>query len=167
MTKQTIIFSTTNQIFSRLIRFFTKSKVSHCAIGLDIGGMDMVAHATVSGIVLVPRSRFTENNTIIKEFIINQDIENNIVKVFEDLGVQYDYVGVFGFGLVNVLKRWFGLKIKNPLASSKAMVCSEFVVALNKYNNKIESWKDIDPETITPQELLDICYLDTDNFIPL
>lgn len=163
---QSIIFSTTNEIVSRLIRFITGSTVSHCAVSFDINGVQMVAHATIGGVVLISRQQFNAANTVVEEYQFVDDMSTEITNALKTTGVRYDYTGLIGFGYAFLLRKWLGIKAMNPLASPTAMVCSEFVMSLNKHM-EIESWSALDPETMTAEDLLQICKRDKDNFIKL
>lgn len=152
----TIGFSTTDEYLQRLIRWFTRSKTSHCWFSTELEGVPVIVHATIGGIKIEPRVTWEKHNKIVSEFAYSSDISEGVKHAFTLLGTKYDYVALLGYIFVIFWKRWFGKKIKNFLASPNAMVCSELLVNLAKHGS-ISEWENLDPERTTPQDLLSIC----------
>jgi len=148
-------FSTTNLWISRLIRWFTRSKVSHAWIAYDSTELNSVivleAHYTFRAI---PYLLFKKQNKVIAEFEIkNGYTPAMVVACAKFLGTDYDYTGIFG-GIIVSIGRWLKLKWKNPLGNPKAQTCSEAVLRAlqaGQYPNANE----FDPESITPQQLME------------
>lgn len=155
-----IVFTVSDSFVSKAIRWVTKSETSHVAIGTEIFGVPVFMHSTVGGVQITPRERYLKNNRVVAEYVANVDVEsklrNNVMKVAEYLGEKYDYIGLVGYAILIFAWRLFRKKIKNPLASPTAMVCSEFVVHLNA-DGDIPEWDGLDPERTHPQELLERC----------
>jgi hypothetical protein len=157
--KTTLVFSTSNAFISRAIAWFTRSKASHVMIGIELYGKPFLLHCTAGGVQVTPREKWFRENRLVSEWRFKRDMTDGLRHAMSHLGTQYDYVTLFGWGAVILLWRWFKIRAKNPLASSKAMVCSEFVVHLGEPedgNNSIPEWQGLDPETTHCQDLLDL-----------
>jgi len=151
----TIIFSTSTSILSRLIRRFTRSQTSHTAIGTEMHGVPVVIEATVGGVRIFPRARWQRGRPIVAEARCLLDLERGLAHAIEHVGDRYDYKGLVG-NLFVLIARWLGKKIKNPLASPKAVICSELVLHLD-HEGHVPEWKGLDPEATTPEDLLRLC----------
>jgi len=138
-------------LLSRLIRRLTRSPVSHAMVGAKVGNVPVVIEATVGGVKITPRRKFERTNLVVAEFQTPEWVD--LTFAVEHVGEHYDYVGLVGHLLCILVWRWFRVYVKNPLASPSAVVCSEFVVrAVNAL-----SFKHLDPERVTPKDLLDAC----------
>ncbi len=150
----TLVFVTTGNPLSRLIRWITGSKASHCAIGgLHLEGVPVVLHASLGGVQLTPRERFYAEHRAVAEYEMLAPV--SVTRAVEALGDHYDYVGLAGY-LPVLLWRWLGRKMKNPFAGAKASVCSELLLALDSAG-VVPEWAGLDPETTTPEDLLRLC----------
>ena len=120
-------FSTTNNVISRVIRWFTRSTTSHAWLAFTSQdmGMDIVleAHFTFRA---VPYAWFKKRNRIVAEYEIPVG-QAAIVKCASFLGENYDYTGIVG-GIIVSVGRWFKHKWHNPWGNPKAQTCSEAVV---------------------------------------
>jgi hypothetical protein len=124
-------------------------------LGLDVMGVPMLLHCTSGGVRFTPRTRWMASNRLVAEYRFLVDVDEGVRHAFEHLGEKYDYVSLFGF-LPVLLFRWLKIKVGNPLASARAMVCSEFILHVDQ-GDRIPEWDALEYETTTPQELLDIC----------
>jgi len=156
----TIIFTRPKKwsLLSWLIKKFTKSQASHMMIGLEMYGVPVVIHSTMGGVQITPRKKQMVNNEILEEYKFIPDVTNGLKHSFDHLGERYDYVGLLGYAIILIMWRWFRRKMKNPLASPTALVCSEFVLHVN-HDGQIKEWEGLDPERTTPQDLIEICRL--------
>ena len=153
----TIVFLTTDMLLSRFIRWLTKSPVSHVALGLTLEGVPVLLQADIGGVQITLRESFLKKHKLVSEYAFTSPgIENALARGVREIGERYDYVGLVGFFVV-VVGRLLGRRIKNPLASRKAVVCSEFIVGLDREGFCVPDWRGLDPETTTPGELLAIC----------
>jgi hypothetical protein len=156
----TLVFTTTGSWVSAIIRWFTGGIASHVAIGTDLHGVPVLLHADVGGVQLSHRGRFFGDfgsNAVVAEYRFVGDVaEARLARAVAHLGDRYDYAGLFGYAPVMVA-RWLGKKIRNPLASPRAMVCSEFVLLLDVGGDLVPAWQGLDPERTTPEDLLAIC----------
>jgi hypothetical protein len=148
------LFSGTS-ILSKLIKFFQGGPVSHCGIGITLDGTPMFLHASLTGVQLTPREVLLKDHTIVAEFEIIPDIQNEIKPDELRIGQSYDFIGLLGY-LPIIFFRKFGIKINNPFASKSAAVCSEFVIEADVYH-KIKEFDGLIPQDITPQDLYNIC----------
>jgi hypothetical protein len=154
-TAPTLMFSTTNSWLSRIIRWATRSKVSHVSIGTSMQGVPVVIEASGLGVRIYPRKRWAKSRTVVAEARFYVDISDEIPYAIEFVGDRYDYAGLIGF-LVVLPLRWLGRKVKNPLGSSRAFICSELPLRLDR-EHRIPEWEGLDPETTTPEDLLRLC----------
>lgn len=152
----TLIFSTGSSFASRLIRWVTRSPVSHVSLGIEWYGYPLVLEASLGGVIPKSRVKWERSNKIVKEYLLDNVVSEDLSEVVGSLNQKYDYIGLLGYIPV-LLYRWLGKRIKNPLSSAKSVVCSEFVLSLDPDRDKIPEWKDLDPETTTPKDLFDIC----------
>jgi len=151
----TLVFTTTTSPVSQAIRWVTGSRVSHVAIGLSWEDVPVIVEATTGGVKNSPRVLWAKDHILVAEYTFKPSVVVDLSEAIATIGAAYDYVGLAGY-LVVLLGRRLGRKLKNPLASEKAMVCSEFVLCLNK-EKTIPEWKDLDPEATTPEDLFRIC----------
>jgi hypothetical protein len=146
----TLVFSTTSHLLSGLIRWLTKAPASHAVICVDMAGVPMIVQADVGGIEPVTRDRWlARGNRVVAEYEVLGDVD--LRGAFDDFGERYDYFGLLGFFFVLPL-RWLGRKIRNPLASPRAMFCSEFVLTLG-----LPEFIGLDPEATTPGDMMARC----------
>jgi len=141
---------------SGLIRWFTKSKVSHAWLLFDdtFFGLQMVLEATEVGFRVLPFANFqAEGNDIVAVVQPAAPLEDGLKDAAQWLGESYDFVGLFGTSFV-LLGRWLHRKWKNPLASPHAMFCSEAVTRVLQAANYPGS-EALVPASTTPQDLLD------------
>lgn len=137
---------------SRIIRWFTKSQVSHCFIIFRMFGKDWILESGAKGVVVLPMSKL---GGVMKAAVAIPELApDDLGKVMEnDLGDNYDYGGLFGMA-VHIIGRWFKTKWRNPWNDSRAMFCSEFVVqALQQC--KFQGADQLEAANTTPQDLLD------------
>jgi hypothetical protein len=124
-------------------------------ISLKLYGVEMLLHCTGGGVQFTPRRKWMKDNYLVGEYTPVVDLTYGLKHAVGHLGEKYDYLSLIGF-LPVLFFRWLKVKIKNPLASPKAMVCSEFVLHVDP-DRKILEWQKLDPETTTAEDLLQIC----------
>lgn len=152
----TVVFSTSKHLFSKVIRFVTRSKVSHASISVHLYGVPVIIESTVGGVKIYPRDKFEKENTLVYEYEVIPDVHDALQQAIEDVGEHYDYVGILGYIPV-MIGRWFKKKVKNILASPTKMVCAEFVVKIDK-DNKMFPKEITDAATeVTPEDLVEAC----------
>ena len=91
-------FSTSNALVSRLIRWVTRSRVSHTFLLIEDSffGQDMVMEAASSGFRLIPYSVFQTGNTDVTLITPVVPIDEGVKKAVIWLGEKYNYTGDFG-----------------------------------------------------------------------
>jgi len=146
-----VCFSTTDGFFSRLIRWFTHSKVSHSIITFRDDTLDrvFVMEANGRGFMLVPWSKWRTHNELVARYELSTVPESQLEALRElsnALGAEYDYVSILGF----IWRRFMG-RMKNPLDNPTKLVCSE-AVAKFLYLAGLKGFDE--PETWTPQDIM-------------
>ena len=153
-------FSTTNALTSRLIRFFTRSKVSHAWVSFRDETLDktLVMHATRIGYNVETWKQFTSHNTLVAMYGCDYDLRPGLQEVANWLGTQYDFEGILGFLWV-LFMRWFHVKRRNPFRDAAKLFCSEAVLMVLKFSEaiKIPGVKEMKRKTTDPEELLELC----------
>lgn len=149
-------FSTDPKNFvSRVIRWFTKSTVSHCfVVYYDTEWKrDMVLESEggLGGSVRIVKFD-PDSPYIVKLITPKHSIEEGMDRVVDYLGDVYDYGGLLGMAWV-ILGRWLKKKWANPWHASKAMFCSELVAQV-LIDSKYPGAMQLDPPTTDPELLL-------------
>jgi len=140
---------------SRIIRWFTRSTVSHCFIvdHDDEWKRDMIMESEggMGGSVRIVKFN-PDSPSIVKLVTPRHDIEAGMNKMVDHLGDVYDYGGLFGMAWV-ILGRWLRKKWANPWQSSRAMFCSELVAQV-LVDSGYPGAQRFDPATTDPELLL-------------
>jgi hypothetical protein len=58
-----------------------------------------------------------------------------------------------------MMKRWFKMKVKNPLRSARAAWCSEVVIQGIQHSEGYDNAHNLDPERSTPGDVDDVLAL--------
>lgn len=111
----------------------------------------MVLEEGYHGFSMRPMSVFPD--AIVRIITPKVDITAAVQASFKDLGQAYGYSTLIGMFPVMVA-RWFGKKIKNPLASSRSMICSERNTRLLQAAGYPEA-DALDPATTDPEMLME------------
>lgn len=144
-------FSTSNAWYSKVIKWFTKSHCSHTFVIIDVLGVPMVLEEGYHGYAMRPMSVFPDN--IVQVITPKVDITAAVQASFKDLGQSYGYSTLIGM-LPVMVARWFGKKIKNPLASSRSMICSERNTRILQAAG-YPGANELDPATTDPETLME------------
>ncbi len=149
-------FSTTTNPLSGLIRWLTRSKVSHAfLVYYDVDfRRDMVMEAEHRGFRIVPFDRFSEHNTVIAVFEPRSSLDEGLVKAVDWLGEDFDVRGLFRMAWLIVsrgLKARARLRRRNLLVGTRSLFCSE-AVARVLLGARYPGF-DRDPETTSPEDL--------------
>ena len=153
MTVQVSIgFSRSRNIGSKIIRFFTRSNISHAFLILrdSFLGIDMVLEAVPGGFQLITLAAFDKNHEIVHIIPLENLKESAVKKATQWLGRRYDYFGVFGTLFV-LVGRWLRLRWSNPF-NTKAIFCSEALVIMLQASNYPGS-DALEPSSVTPADL--------------
>lgn len=154
-TEVRIGFSTTHSKMSRLIRWFTKSTVSHSFILYysPLFEQQMVMEASWSGFRIVPYSHFTKINKVVEIIRLKTDVHQGLKIAADWLGAGYDYPSLIG-QVVILVARWFKRRVNNPFKDEKALICSESVVKMLQ-GVGYPGAADLVPENTNPEDLLE------------
>lgn len=145
-------FSTSDAWYSRLIRRFTKSSVSHTFLLVEVAGHGIVLEEGPDGFHARTIENFSRGNRVVVLLSLEHPIDKGVEEAITWLGQRYDYLGVLGMFAVLVY-RWFGKKRRNPLASSRSMFCSEANTRILQVSGYPGADK-LDPESTSPADLL-------------
>ena len=166
-----VVFTADSKLIGRLIRFFTKrswlksARTSHAALRYGGDEDKWMVEANEHGFVPNWWPKFIKIRKVyIKyevigcdEIILEKIIDNFIDEFILD---KYDVLGLFGMLFVIIFYWITGKKIKNPFGRKSALTCSEVVYKIFKEVEKqtgIKYFKEMDPETTFPEELLMEC----------
>ena len=156
----TLMFTKSSSIGSVLIRWISRSPVSHSVIGgLELCGVPVVIHASFGGVQISTMDEFLRHHTLVAEFALMPDVSQELQSAVRKIGQRYNYVGLFGYIPV-LLGRWLKKKWSNPFRSAISTVCSEFIDSVLD-DGKIPEMKDLVPSETTPNDLLDVCRANT------
>ena len=124
-------FSRTNNLPSRMIRWFTRSQISHTYIRLYIPTFrkHFILHADWDGVKFDLAEKFEIENIILEEYIVDDSrLDASIIKNLWHLGKKYDYIKLFNWAWAIILKRWFIRKVKDPVIDPKKLICTDFAI---------------------------------------
>jgi hypothetical protein len=121
--KVVVGFSTSSMIFSKIIRFVTRSKVSHCYLRIydEFLKTSIVFH--VERTVCIVRSQeFDAENFPKEEFEIDDPrLDAAIADALKHLGKKFNWIDWFGW--MPLLSRLVKVKIKERNYNFKKMIC--------------------------------------------
>lgn len=121
-------FSTSTAWYSRVIRWFTRAKCSHAFLIVDVMGVELVLEEGVTGYSTRTLENMVKSGSTIVQIVEPcVPLDKGVTWSMARLGQRYDYAGLFGMAWV-VFWRALKKRVANPLASHKAMFCSEEVV---------------------------------------
>lgn len=152
-SKVYVCLSTSDDLVSRIIRWFTKSRVSHAFFLYwdDKFQRWNTAGAMAPGFEIIAADRIFPANRVVA---IYEPVDLNPIMpdLDEWLSDMYNYPGLIGMALVEI-GRWLKRKWHNPLTASNSLFCSQAVaqaLILAKQPNF-----DLDPTTTAPSDLDD------------
>ena len=153
-------FSTTSGLLSRLIRWGTGARVSHCFIVYRCGvfGSDMVLEASGSGFRVMAWNKFDRGNRLIAVYRLHRpddDLRGGMIRLGPRLGDAYDTLSLVGY----LLRSVFSLR-RVPFNSRKKLVCSE-AVALYLQSVGVDVGR---ASVVTPRDLFDLAQREPDVF---
>jgi len=111
----------------------------------------MVLEEGYHGYSMRPMSVFPDS--IVQIITPKVDITAAVQASFKDLGQSYGYSTLIGMFFV-MIARWFGKKIKNPLASARSQICSERNTRLLQAAG-YPGAEALDPPTTDPETLME------------
>lgn len=142
-----------NNFFAKLVKWFTKSNISHAAVGLTgQDGKQYLLQAEGQGVILIPREW---QSGLVAEFQILAPVDNEMALAEKKVGEPYAKLTILGIVIVGLAK-YLGIGIHNPFYEKSAVICSEFVVESDT-QHLIPEFNGIDPADVTPVDLFNIC----------
>lgn len=150
-----IVFTTSNGIFARLIKWFTRSSVSHVLLHVydyfvfEAGGTKVKLRpwSSVTGIV----AKFRIKESAVSSVIIDRCVQEAML----EHGKGYDWFGIVGFAYCILVERLFKKDVKNPFARQSSYWCSELIAF---FLNKVNAYKNIGlslkADDFSPEDLL-------------
>ena len=162
-----VCFSTTNHLVSRVIRFVTRSEVSHALLTYqdETLGKVMVLEAVGVGFRMVPWTKWRQGNTLVARFgvvrgapgeAISQEVQVRALQALAGLlGEEYDTLGALGYVFKRLFKYAFK-KLRNPFQSPHKLFCSEAVALFLRYLKLLP--EKLDPAFQSPGDLLSLCW---------
>ncbi len=146
-----LLFTTSDKLLAKVIRWATGEKCSHVAILVrDIYFGDYVIHSNWKGVTIEPFSSFLKENRIIHQLRIPNTWDNaeKIANLREGkYGSCYDFGALLFFGIVLFCRRLLGLRKwpkQNLWQSTGMYLCTELVT---EFIDKKED------SLITPEQL--------------
>lgn len=152
----TVGFSTRRgNILSFMIRFLTKSKVSHAWVAFKEPLLGhVVLESTWGGFRPVSYESFLKHNNVVGEFDPKWDLSLGVRAAREWLGSAYDTPGLLG-NIFVIIGRWVKRKWMNPFRNAKSQFCSEAVVRILQASS-FPGVDNLDPESTFPQDLYEL-----------
>jgi hypothetical protein len=150
-----IVFTTSDSLFSRAIRWFTRSSVSHVLLHVydyftfEAGGLSVHIRPwhEVKNVVAVFRIR--------PEAVPTHIVDECIQESMRQHGKGYDWLGILGFAYCIFMERFFGKDLQNPFAQQSSYWCSELVAYfLNKVNQHQDIGMRLRPDDFSPEDLI-------------
>lgn len=143
---------------SPIIRWVLGTPYSHIWILLDdaLFDMDMVLGAENDGFMLMPYDVFLQTSNVIKVYDPHPDykLEVGLRKAVARIGEPYDKLGLIGMIWVK-LGAWLKRKCRNPLASHRALFCSESVAYVLRESDVPEASMLV-PEETDPAQVVKV-----------
>lgn len=140
-------------LLSKVIRFFTKAKYSHCWFSFEHNGKTYLWQADMGGVQIDPADKFFPEWINITWVPLKQPV--SLEPAWDYLADNYGYAVLFG-DLWVILGRWFKQKWRNPFHSAHALVCSQFVLdVLRDPRNSYPGLQDLDESGVQPADLYD------------
>jgi hypothetical protein len=121
-------------IYAWLIKKVFKTQFSHVYIRFYVAKYDrwLVYESVGKGSRFIEYSNWQQHALPFEEFEVpvTDDQKNQIIVSFiDDLGTKYGILQAIGLGIKQLAKRWFKIKMSNPLPEEDKEICSEAVTS--------------------------------------
>jgi hypothetical protein len=148
-----LLFTRAPGFVSWILRRFGKDKTSHVGI---MFAPDLVASAESNGTVAQPVQKFMHGRSMVKVFESTPEGRKHldVRRALVMLGSRYGYSELPGFLIADIKEALGEEGAKNPFHDPHAYVCSEFACLLDDETGFCLEFVDLDPETTSPQELM-------------
>lgn len=148
-------FSRSDGFISKVIRWFTRGKVSHALLTFSLPGLPVreVLEADWPGVQIRP----FKAGELCAEYRppAGVDLKHGLLEASKQLGAMYDYAGLGGMGPVEVARR-IGWEIRNPTQSFKAWFCSE-LACFAMQRAKWPGVEGLENGSTDPEQLRKVC----------
>lgn len=121
-----ILFTKSELMLSKIIRYVAEEPVSHCAIAHDW----WVAHSSVFGVEIMTREEFEKKYTIVYSVPRNDITEARVLGVLANTNKSmYDYGCLLYLGLRWIMKKYLKIPLPkvNLWAASGMYMCTEWL----------------------------------------
>jgi hypothetical protein len=146
-------FSTSNAWYSRVIRWFTKSRCSHTFFVANVEGVDLAFEEGAVGWSVRTFANLSAGDTVVALLKPEHPVDAGFLKSWDELGQPYGYCVLVGMLFVMTARR-LGKRIKNPFTSAHSMICSERGVRVLQ-DSGYPGAGELDPASTTPEDLLE------------
>lgn len=121
-------FSTSDMLFSKIIRACTRSKVSHCYIRVhdEFLKTTLVLHVERTMGILRAEEFDLENHAYEEYMIDDERLDKSVAYNLKHLGKKFNWMDWFGW--FPLFKRWIKTKVKAPAHSFQKMICVDYVL---------------------------------------
>jgi len=144
-----LVFTTADDWFGRATRAFSRSPISHVAIGLGDHGEHLL-HAHDDGVVLEPRAAWVaKKNRVVAEYLITPDVSAGVAALTQRIGEPWSAVEATKI----VLRRLFNRRARRWIPRDEH-TCAQFVMLIDPTSAQISEWRDVDRSTVVPGDLL-------------
>ena len=148
-------FSTSDGAISRIIRWFTRGKVSHAVLTFALPGLPVreVLEADWPGVQIRP----LKLGELCCEYQppVGVDLHSGMVEAAKELGRMYDFAGLGGMAPVELARR-IGWHVRNPTQSPRAWFCSE-LAAIAMQRARWPGVDSLDAGATDPEQLRQVC----------
>lgn len=151
-----IVFTASDRWLSRVIRWLSGGRVSHCFIQhpSQVWGGEWATEATWP--IVLQRPAEKARHCIFAEYACQFDATPALQKIRKEVGKWYSFDGFFLMGWWLLIKKIFKTRIRHPFHSTKGDICSELLVKF--FRSAILPGADkLDPDYTTPEGVLRYC----------
>lgn len=151
-----LVFTTAPSVDQLLIGYSTFSQATHVAIGLGPYG-EWLLHAVDDGVVLEPRSAWLgppKNQRIVAEFLVLPNVDDGVRQALMHVGERYDTAGLVFVAMRRLMALFAGILQDYERTPTRAQICTRFSMLLDTSGTKIPEWRHLDPEYVSPGDLL-------------
>jgi len=149
-----IILSASRTPLGSLIRWCTKSQVSHCMVEFPVWGRRMVAEARVGGVRIVPSTKARRH--VVIEYRCRFPSRAGLAAISDEAGEKYDYSGLFVIGWAIIAAKWLRLSVKRWRWKSESIKCSELIVIFLRASG-VKGAELLPMELTTPEDIRGFC----------
>lgn len=156
-----IVLTASKTPLGAVIRWITRSPVSHCLIEFPVWGRRMVAEARIGGVRMVPSVRARHH--VVAEYRCKFGARAGLAAISDEMGQRYDYGGLLVIAWVFMLKEWLRVKVTRIRWKTSAVKCSELVAIFLRASGV--AWAgELPRELTTPQDIRDFCLAHGEDF---